>query len=217
MNETKPIRVIVVDGYALIREGIARVLEGDSDIFSVSTYGHISDALSALTATPVDIVVLDYEAAPNKTADSMAIARQNGFLGPFLVVAGNLQDSETFDLVRCGAAGIVSKSEPPDVLITAIRKLYQGGLWLKDEHIRVVISSIALNHKAASGNRLSVRERDVLNAVLEGQSSKQIASELGVSESAVKSTIQHLFRKTGTRNRGQLIKVALERIPINEL
>ncbi|HYO83023.1 MAG TPA: response regulator transcription factor [Bryobacteraceae bacterium] len=212
MNQSTSIRVIVVDGYELTREGIARIIERATGIVTVASCGLISDALSAIASGSVDVVILDYDSGCKHLIDVIPLARQQGFSGAFLVVTPELQDAETLDLLKHGAGGIVCRSDPPDSLISAVRKLHEGGWWLKDEHIKVMISSILPNQKPEPRSQLSPRERTVLNAVVDGQTSKQIALDLGITEGAVKSTLQHLFRKTGTRSRGQLIKYALERL-----
>lgn len=211
MAESESIRVLVVDRYKLIRAGIARVIESDPRVVTVATCGGTAEAISALTTTPIDVVVLDYQSeSMQEVTDLIPIARDNGFSGAFLVITADLQDTQALDLLKRGAAGLVSRSDPPEVLTKAIRRLYEGRWWIKDQHIKLMIASIGPKSKAESRNELSTRELTVLRALLKGQSNKQIALELGITESAIKSTLQHLFKKTGTRNRGQLIRFGLE-------
>jgi two-component system nitrate/nitrite response regulator NarL len=211
MEVPEPIRVMVVDRHELIRAGIARLVESDSGVVTVASCGGIPEALSTLVATPVSVVVLDYEPGTSqRVIDMIALSRDKGFSGVFLVMTAELHDNHALSLLKHGVAGIISKSDQPEVLIKAIRRVHEGGWWVTDEHIKLMIDSIALNNTEPQKD-LSPRERTVLRAVVEGQSNKQIATDLGVTEGAIKSTLQHLFRKTGTRKRGQLIRIAMDR------
>ena len=167
------------------------------------------EALEILRKEPFDVVVADhYLENDNTCTDLIRSARNVGFSGAFIVMATEFRDSDALRFLKAGAAGIVSKSESPEALIDAIKKVKSGGWSLADVHIKLLIDSIPSNKNGHP--QLSHRQRAVLRAVFQGASNKEIAAEFQVTESAVKSTLQDLFRKTGTHTRGQLVRVAME-------
>ena len=83
-----------------------------------------------------------------------------------------------------------------------------GKVFIEQRYLQTILESAGQQPSAA---RFTARERDVMRLLLEGCSNKEIGAELGVSESAVKASLQQLFAKTGVRTRSQLVRVALER------
>jgi DNA-binding NarL/FixJ family response regulator len=119
-----------------------------------------------------------------------------------MVTAGmnELQSSLAWKL---GIAGIALKHSSPARLLQAIRTVAAGGKWNDQE---------AMERSARPPARaLTPRERQVLRGVLEGQTNKEIAHNVGASLSSVKASLQQLFDKTGVRTRSQLVRVAVER------
>jgi two-component system, NarL family, invasion response regulator UvrY len=167
MEVPEPIRVMVVDRHELIRAGIARLIESDSGVVTVATCGGIPEGLPTLAAMAVSVVVLDYEpGSSQRVTDMIALAKSKGFSGAFLVMTAELHDNHALDLLKHGVAGIISKSDPPEVLIRAIRRVHEGGWWVTDEHIKLMIHSMTPDNRVEPHKNLSARERTVLRAVL---------------------------------------------------
>jgi DNA-binding NarL/FixJ family response regulator len=85
-----------------------------------------------------------------------------------------------------------------------------GGTWIDQRHLASILAA-GIDPGAPRRATFTARERNVLRGVFEGLANKEIAAGLGVSESAVKATLQQLFDKTGVRTRSQLVRIALER------
>jgi two-component system nitrate/nitrite response regulator NarL len=206
---TKMIRVLILDDHSLFRSGVVRLLESEPDM-SVSSSGTVGEAMDVLTRAPVDVVLLDYDLGQERGSDLVLQMKDHGIRARVLVVTAGLTGRQAADLMQQGIAGIFPKSDSPEALVEAIRKVHAGEAWLKQDHLQLLLQN--LNEPAQHGEKsLSARERAVLRGVVEGLANKEIAGELQISESSVKAALQQVFNKTGVRTRSQLVRVALDR------
>jgi DNA-binding NarL/FixJ family response regulator len=111
---------------------------------------------------------------------------------------------------KLGISGIFLKHNPPRLLLEAIRAVAEGRIWMDPKMTPPGIASGTIE-SSASTTHLTPREQKVLRCVFEGLTNKEMAYNLGVSQSSVKATLQHLFDKMGVRTRGQLVRIAIER------
>jgi DNA-binding NarL/FixJ family response regulator len=111
---------------------------------------------------------------------------------------------------KLGIAGIFLKHNPPRLLLEAIRAVAAGRVWM-DPKITAGGPGTGVADAGAATNHLTPREQRVLRCVFEGPTNKEMAHEIGVSQSSIKATLQHLFDKMGVRTRGQLVRIAIER------
>jgi len=200
--------VLLVDDHACFGESVARALSAEGDL-QVSHCTTMATALEALEHQRIDVVLLDHDLGVERASQFLPVARQRGFSGRVLIVTAWVSDTEAKRLLRQGVAGIFSKDSSLDTLSESIRLVHAGETWL-DRRYRNLSAEDADEEPPSSGPRFNERQRMVLRFVLEGLSNKVIAAQLHISESYVKALIQSLFRKTGVRTRGQLVRVTLE-------
>lgn len=206
-TDTK-VRALLVDDHASFAEGVALALSAEPDL-EVLSCATIASALEALERRPIDIVLLDQDLGAERASQFLPAARQRDFAGPVLIVTAWISDVEAKRLLRQGVAGIFLKECPLGTLAEAIRLIHGGGVWL-DRRYRHLGASDRSEEQASRGPSFNERQRKVLRFVLEGLSNKVIAARLQISESYVKALVQSLFKKTGVRTRGQLVRVVLE-------
>ncbi len=202
------VTVLLIDDHASFAESVARALGVQPDL-DVSHCTTITSALEMLQHKPIDIVLLDHDLGVERASQFLPVARQRGFSGRVLIVTAWISDTEAKRLLRQGVAGIFAKESSLETLIESIRLIQGGAVWLDKRYRNLTAADPALEQPSA-GLRFNERQRKVLRFVLEGLSNKVIAGRLHISESYVKALIQSLFRKTGVRTRGQLVRVALE-------
>ena len=111
--------------------------------------------------------------------------------------------------IRAGAAGIFWKHNPLDNLPKAIRQVAAGEAWVDLAALQLLAGPIAERENPSLLRLLTLRERQVLEGVVEGLTNKKIAVHIGVSEGAAKAILREIFRKAGVRRRSQLVRVAL--------
>jgi DNA-binding NarL/FixJ family response regulator len=203
----RAITILVVDDHALFRESVARLLGAEPGFEVVTPCGSVEEALKTLRQTEVDIVLLDFDLGNHDGTEFMHAAKQQGFAGRVLVVTAGVEESKVAQLIHTGIAGIFMKHNSAALLPQGIREVMAGKVWFDQQVLQGAISG---NTKPRPRSRFTQRERQVLSFVFEGLANKEIAEQIGVSESSVKATLQQLFSKTGVHTRSQLVRIALE-------
>lgn len=208
--DMKRIRVLLLDDHILFREGLSRLLQSEPDFEIVGVCGTSAEALEILSRIPVDVVLLDFDLGEDHGTQLISAARGGGYTGKILMVTAGMSAAESSVALKLGASGIFLKHSPPDALVTAIRRVVSGEAWVDRRIIQLMADAVNQPEEREGHKRLTEREEQVLQSVFEGLTNKETAARLGVTEGAVKATLQHLFQKTGVRTRSQLVRVAIE-------
>ena len=203
-------RLLLLDDHALFRDSLSRLLESEPDFEVVARCGTVSEAMETLAAGPVDVVLLDFDLGDDHGNSFLNNARKAGFAGKVLIVTAGMSESDASLALQRGASGIFLKHDSPITLAQAIRLVGSGGTWLDSKLVQSLASKAGRRDDPGSRKSLTARERQVLEGIFEGLTNKEIAGRIGVSESAIKATLQQLFEKLNVRTRSQLVRVALE-------
>jgi DNA-binding NarL/FixJ family response regulator len=206
----EPIRLLLLDDHVLFRESLSRLLASEPDFAMAGHCGSTPEALEMLRQTPVDIVLLDFDLGGDRATHFGAAARAAGFAGKILLVTAGMSAAESSLALTEGASGIFLKHSSPGLLAQAIRMVAEGQMWVDPKIVKMLAEGVPQREERSLQSLLTTRERQVLQALLEGLTNKEIAAQLGVSESGVKATLQQLFQKTRVRTRSQLVRIALE-------
>ena len=202
-------RLLAIDDHVLFREGLVRLLAGEADFDVVAHCSTSEEGLQVLRTQPIDIVLLDYDLGINRGTDVMPLIRALAPNTKVLMLTAGISEAVARQVIALGASGIFLKHHSPNELAKCIRQIMEGWSWLDEQHLRAIFTDPP--HQASSEKpNFTQREREVLRAVFEGLSNKEIAARLGTSEAAVKSVLQQLFDKTGVRTRSQLVRLAIE-------
>jgi len=209
-SPSKKIRLYLLDDHALFREGLLRLLSSGADFDVAGATGDVERAIAEIPASGAEVAIVDYDLGERTAVDVVRRLNASGFAGRVLLVTAGLPDRDALALIRDGVAGIFHKHHAPEELQRCIREVAQGRTLIEQEYLRELIAS-ATEQPEESAHPLGERDRRILRFLLEGLANKEIAAQLRVSESAVKSALQALFARTGVRTRGQLVRIALER------
>jgi two-component system, NarL family, nitrate/nitrite response regulator NarL len=206
------IRLMLLGPPGLLRAALGRLLASHPDFEVVQECANSAEALELLGRLPVDLVLLDFDSDAGQGADLLLKARTSGYRGRFLVLTGAPDVRNCSLSLKLGAAGIFLKSDAPERLAEAIRTVAQGGSWIYDEALQLIVNQLIEQRPTIDSRldqRLDSEEQRVLLGIIGGLSNRKIASKSGVSENFVKNIVQRLFRKAGVKNRSQLVRVAL--------
>ena len=188
------ISVLIVDDHPVVRQGLRALLEVQDDIMVVGEAGDGPAAVSLATSLSPDIVLLDLK-LPGM--DGVAVLRPLRAAGlRVLVLTSATEPSAAAAAVRAGAAGVVYKDIDPAALVRAIRSVHDGNVLLAPEAVGSLI-------RGSAANTLTPREREVLAAIAEGRSNREIARLLRVSEKTVKAHVSSVLAKLGVQDRTQ--------------
>jgi DNA-binding NarL/FixJ family response regulator len=205
-----PIRLLLLDDHILFREGLSRLLASEPDFEMAGNCGTSAEGLEALAGTPVDLVLLDFDLGEDHGSQFIGAARRAGYQGKFLMITAGMTATESSIALQLGASGVFLKHNSPGMLAKAIRLVAAGEMWLDQKVIQLMADGVHQREDPNFRALLTDREQRVLRGIFEGLTNKEIAAQLGVSEGAVKATLQQLFQKTHVRTRSQLVRIALE-------
>jgi two-component system, NarL family, nitrate/nitrite response regulator NarL len=206
----RQIRIMLVDDHNLFRESVARLLEAEPDLVVAGSYDSSDEALRHLAADLPDVVLLDFDLGETNGSRFLEGTLASGFRGKVLVVTAGVTKFESAELIRRGIAGIVLKHSSPANLARSIRNVAEGAVCLDQEELRSALELPATIAFDGGRRTLTSREVTILHHVFDGLTNKEIGREVGISESAVKASLQQLFEKTGVRTRSQLVRIVLE-------
>lgn len=206
------VRILLLDDHTLFRESLSRLLQAETCFHIVGSCQTVQEALSVIQKEPPDIVLLDYDLGDLRGVALLEEMRRRQMPVRVLMVTAGISEAETLRVMEQGACGIFLKHSPPQQLVEAIHQVMRGQMWLDAKSVQALLAGQKPKQQAAAApDTLTAREREVLRGVLEGQSNKEIAAALNLSESSVKATLQQLFDKTGVRSRSQLVRIAIEK------
>jgi DNA-binding NarL/FixJ family response regulator len=210
-SETTPdrIRLILLDDHLLFRESLARLLAAEEDFELVAECSTPADALKTLKHSGVDVILVDIGIAK----EFIPWAQKVSYPGRSLVIARQLDATGSAIVLKYGASGIFLASDSSTRLRQAIRLVASGEAWVDQKVLQLLVDRFP-HFEAKWRGDLTEREQTVLHGVVDGLSNRKIGNQIGVSESTIKATLQHLFKKTGVRTRSQLVRIALEGAPV---
>ncbi|BCB75963.1 response regulator transcription factor [Phytohabitans flavus] len=185
---------------SMLREGMRAVLRAVDDFaLAGETTGGPGAVAEAARLAP-DVVVTD-------TFDTAAALRRAGEAARIVLLAGTVDEAPVDPAARGGVDGFVLTAEAGTSLIAAVRAVAQGHAWLSPPFARRLLDlyrAAPMAPRAAGGRRLSERERSVLRLVAHGRTNAEIAHELVLGESTIKTHVSRLLTKLELRDRVQL-------------
>jgi DNA-binding NarL/FixJ family response regulator len=204
------IRILVVDDYPIVREGLVSVLENQADYEVVGTASSAEEGIPLAESAQPDVILLDLELPGISGVDAIPQFLRVVPGVRIIVFTGFDSDERVFGAIRSGAKGYLLKGATPNQeIIRAIRIVYGGGSLLEPNIAAKVLAEMGSPRAASS--LLSDREMEILKLVAEGLPNKQIAGALGITERTVKFHLSSIFTKLDAENRAQAVAIAAQR------
>lgn len=208
------IRILVADDHAIVRDGLRLLIQTQPDFVVVGEAGNGRDAVARVCRLRPDVVLLDI-AMPE--LNGIEAARRIGARSPAtkVVILSMYGTSEHFhQAIRAGAVGFIVKESAGVEVIQAIRAAHAGQRFFSEAFLPYLSDPHCHPGFQSGGNtpleRLSGREREILQLVVEGKTSAAIAADLGLSPKTVETYRSRLMVKLGVQNVPQLVKFALQ-------
>ena len=195
---------MIVDDHPFLREGVKAVIETQEDLAVVAEAESGEQALALYPTHLPDIVLMDLQMPGIGGVDTIAAMRSNWPQARIVVLTTYSGDAQALRALRAGAAGYLLKNTLRKELLDTIRSVHAGGKHLNAQ----VASSIAFH---VIEDALTDREIGVLSLAASGNSNKQIAAKLTVSEETVKGHMKLIFAKLGASDRTHAVTIAARR------
>ncbi len=204
MNDQQKICVLGIDDHPLVREGVAALINDQTDMRIVGQASTGRDGIRLFRELRPDIALMDVRLPDVSGIDAMITIRSEFSDAKIIIVTSSEGDVEMQRALEGGARGYLLKSMPPSELLDAIRKVHAGKKAIPPD-----IASHLANHM--SDEALTSREIEILQQVAEGNRNRDIADRLFISEGTVKVHIKHIMEKLGAKDRTQAITIAVRR------
>lgn len=213
MENTVEIRIALADDHALVRAGLAQIINKHEDLQVIKEAANGVDLLEVLTNHPIDVVLLDIDmpVMDGKAAlDRIVVAFPEVKV---IMLTVHEHDSFIVHMMKAGAHGYLLKDSEPEEVIKAIRTVKRDGVYFNDRVSRALlrdVSSPNSSHVSTLGESLNEREIEVLKLISAEQTTKQIAEELFLSPKSIEGYRKSLLEKTGAKNVAGLVLYAVK-------
>ncbi len=205
--EAHTIRIVIADDHAIFRDGLRRLLATQQDFQVLAEASDGKEAIELAKELRPDVLLLDL-AMPRVPGMEVLreLAHQQAAVRTILLTAA-IQPFAVTSALQLGARGIVLKASPPEMLLSSIRAVCEGQFWVGSEPVAVWART---GQASTSGFGLTSREIEIISAIKEGSSNREIASKLAISEETVKRHLSNIYGKLGVSSRLELAVLASE-------
>jgi DNA-binding NarL/FixJ family response regulator len=203
-SDACPIRVLTVDDHALLREGIAALIDAESDMKLVAEARNGQEAIEKFRLNRPDVTLMDLQMPALNGIEAIIGIRTEFPNARIIVLTTYTGDVQVLRALKAGARAYLLKGEVHRDLLNTIRAVHAG-----QKRIPPEIAAELADHVAEDD--LTSREMDVLRLVASGNANKEIAVRLSIAEETVKSHITNILAKLGANDRTHAVTIALKR------
>jgi DNA-binding NarL/FixJ family response regulator len=209
-------RIVIADDHTIFRDGLRSLLETEPDFVIAGESSDAAETVNAVAQLKPDILLLDLQMP---RLDGLEVLKQlSAAASPVhtILLVAEIEKSQIVDALMHGASGVVMKDTSPRLLFKAIRTVNDGQYWIGRDSVKDIIKT--LRDLAASVRNeqrkymfgMTAREMEIVAAIAAGETNKDIAKRLSVSEETVKHHLTNIFNKLGVSQRLELALFALK-------
>src|ERR1700753_1322651 len=204
MENAGRIRILTVDDHPLLREGVASMINAEQDMQIVAEADSGAEAIKHFRSYRPDVTLMDLQMPGMNGVDAIRAIRAEFDDARIIVLTTYTGDVQVLQALKAGAAGYLLKSALRTELLNAIRAVHVG-----HRHVSASIASEIAQHVGEVA--LSERELEVLRKVAAGNSNKQVAAQLGISEDTAKAHMKNILAKLNANDRTHAVTIAVKR------
>ena len=208
------IKVFIADDHAMVREGLRLILEAERDISVIGEAADGRQAVRLIQRLAPDVIIMDIAMPILNGIEATEQILNSKTFTRIIILSMHASKEHIFRALEAGAKGYLLKESAGKEMVKAIRAVYAGNRFLSDRISQTVIEDYIHQRIADSEEspikRLSPREREVLQLVVEGKSSAEIASNLFLSPKTVETYRSRLMHKLGIKDLPGLVKFAIQ-------
>ncbi len=211
----EPIRILLVDDHALFRSGLAGLLRGQADLEVVGEAQDGEEALAKAEELMPDIILMDlFMPGMSGLEATRRITEALPYVKVVMLTVSE-EDKDLFEAIKAGAHGYLLKKIQPEALIQTVRGAFLGEAPISRATATKILAEFGRVARSGPGRerlheKLSPREREVLERLVKGATNKEIASSLTISENTVKNHLKNILEKLHLENRVQAVAFAIK-------
>lgn len=207
---SKPIRILIADDHAIVRQGLRQILSDCDDLFVAGEACNGVEALGRLRQDEFDLVLLDVSMPDRNGIDALKLIKKEYPRLPVLMLSMHPEDQYAIRALKSGASGYLTKQSAPEMLVTAIRQVACGKKYVSPSLAEALANAISDDTERAPHETLSDREYQTLCMIASGKTLSQIAEELNLSVKTVSVYRARLLEKMRLRNNAELTHYGLK-------
>ena len=204
INQILPIRILLAEDHAVVREGLAAILNRKEDMTVVGEAENGRQAVEIYRLQLPDIVLMDLRMPELAGVEAITQIRAEFADARIIILTTYDTDEDIYRGLQAGAKGYLLKDATSKELVNAIRTVYQGQKYIPPEVAQKLVERIEFSD-------LTARELEVLHLLVNGKKNQEISAALSITEATVKFHINNILNKLGVKDRTQAVITALKR------
>lgn len=208
------IRLLLVDDHVIVRAGLRMLFQAENDIEIVGEVGSGEEAIDAVRRLQPDVVLMDVAMPGIGGIEATRCIKQARPEAAVLALTMHEDEQYFFEMLGAGASGYIPKRAAPDDLVSAIRVVSQGNVFLYPTVARMLVKDYlerAAGEPTSGEVQLTAREQEVLTYIAEGYTNREIAEALSISVKTVDRHRENIMQKINLHSRVELVKYAIEK------
>ena len=212
LDDAPRIRVLLVDDHQLLTQALSRLLALEHDIDVMGVAGTVADA-KRVARDQVDVVLMDYKLPDGTGADATRAIKQRWPSAKVIMLTAITDDETVLDSIQAGADGYLTKDRAGEDVVEAVRAAHAGEMLLPRAVVFEIAQRVALARRRGTNRRtieqLTPRELEVLRALAEGLSSKEICDRLYIAPNTLRTHVQNIMSKLRVHSKLEAVAFAL--------
>lgn len=203
------VRVVIADDHALVREGLRKVLELDASIEVVTEVGDGQGAINMARKEKPDVILMDVNMPGTDGIVATRVIKRE--IPSIKIIALTIyEDEEVVDMVKAGVSAYILKDVAGSELVDTIHKVMAGEVVIHPRVANRLVRELTRTDRKEDTAKLTKREKDVLELLVKGNTNKEMADIMFISEKTVKNHLTSIFKKLGVKDRTQAAVYALK-------
>jgi DNA-binding NarL/FixJ family response regulator len=206
------IRIVIADDHPIFRDGLRRLLQSDPRFEVIGEAGDGQEAVAQVVKLRPDVLLLDLAMPRVNGLQALQDLLERGVRVKPVLLTAAIDAAESVKALRLGARGVILKESATQLLFRCLQSVMSGEYWVGHERVLDIVQHLRTagrQTEAAPATLLTRRELQIVSAIIEGASNKDIGQQFNLSEQTVKNHLSHIFDKVGVSNRLELALFAV--------
>jgi DNA-binding NarL/FixJ family response regulator len=205
------IRIVLADSQTIYRVGTQKIFALEDDIRVIAQADTLAGVYHAIQRFPTDVILLEGKLIAG-TADPLSELVRRAPKLKIIIQSSQDEETNTVELYRRGARGIIPRSITPDLLVKCVRTIAAGEVWIDNQSVNLVIEAYRSQESAQASPlaHLSPKELAIITCITLGMRNKEIAHKLGTTEQVIKNYLNKVYHKLGVSDRLELALYCLQ-------
>jgi len=206
---TDKLKVLLADDHAIIRDGLKQILADTEDLVVAGEAANGLELMQQVREKNWDVLVLDISMPGRSGLELLHMLKDEKPELPILVLSMHHEEQYAVRALKAGASGYVTKESDGELLVTAIRRVARGGVYISDKVAELMVRGSRPSNEALPHNLLSDREYEVFNRLVLGKGLTEIGAELSLSVKTISTHKTHILQKMNLASAADLVRYAL--------